>query len=352
MRRCSSYKQAKVVQRADQQGQILVLFTLAVVAMIAMVGLVIDGGSAFAQRRGQQNVADLAALAGADALLNGQTQAQATSVAKNVATSNFYTDGTGGVVINVTFPAGKVQVDVSAPHRNYFAGIVGQPTWPVSTTATALSGVPDTALGAAPVIMSISDFGSDGQPLAAFSQAACSGTNADGSTGCIWGNGNGDVPNNATDWAWTLYGDNVNTSTVRAYLEGVGKLNGVAGCNGTPPPAATIADGTAPYWGQGNNGMHNGAFNSANCLIGLDVPVPIVGPPTAPATTCTGSTQTDGCFKGWAMFHVTDWTKHGNQSHWMGWFLPSGVQYPSLTVTGCSGSACPELGTPQLKLVN
>ena len=116
MRRCSSYRQAKVVQRADQRGQILVLFTLAVVAMIAMVGLVIDGGSAFAQRRGQQNVADLAALAGADALLNGQTQAQATTVAKNVATSNSYTDGAGGVVINVTFPAGKVQVDVSAPH--------------------------------------------------------------------------------------------------------------------------------------------------------------------------------------------------------------------------------------------
>ena len=80
--------------------------------------------------------------------------------------------------------------------------------------------------------------------------------------------------------------------------------------------------------------------------------VPIVGPPNTPATTCTGSTQTDGCFKGWAMFHVTGWTKHGNQSHWMGWFLPSGVQYPSLTITGCSGISCPDLGTPQLKLVN
>ena len=38
---------------------------------IAMVGLVLDGGSAFAQRRDQQSAADLAALAGAnDYLLN------------------------------------------------------------------------------------------------------------------------------------------------------------------------------------------------------------------------------------------------------------------------------------------
>lgn len=194
--------------------------------------------------------------------------------------------------------------------------------------------------------MSILNFGSDGKPLPAYSQAACSGNNAYGVPGCIWGNGNGDVPNNVTDWAWTLYGPNVNTSTVKSYLDGFGS------CGGTPPPAVTVAADTAPYWGQGNNGMHNGAFNSADCIVGLDVPVPIVGPPDPPATTCTASSQTDGCFKGWAMFHVTGWTKHGNQSHWMGWFLPTGVQYPSLTVGACSGSSCPQLGTPQLKLVN
>jgi len=47
-------------------GQIIVIFALGLVAMIAMVGLVLDGGSTFAQRRGQQNAADLAALAGAN----------------------------------------------------------------------------------------------------------------------------------------------------------------------------------------------------------------------------------------------------------------------------------------------
>ena len=224
-------------------------------------------------------------------------------------------------------------------------------TWQVSVTATALSGVADTAIGAAPVIMSIQDFGSNGQPLPQYTQANCP------ATGCIWGNGNGDVPNNATDWAWTLYGGNVNTSSVRDYLGGVGQLHGISGCTGTVPNI-TIGSGTTggttlnPYWGQDNNGMHNGAFKSANCITGIDVPVPIVGPPVSPATTCTGSTQTDGCFQGWAMFHVTGFTKHGNQSQWKGWFVSPVAQSPWLTVTGCSGSSCPLIGPPQLNLTN
>ena len=148
------------------------------------------------------------------------------------------------------------------------------------------------------------------------------------------------------DWAWTLYGQNVNTSTVRSYLEAFGN------CGGTAVPDVTINAGEAPYWGQGNNGMHNGAFNSADCIVGLDVPVPIVGLPDAPATTCTNSSQTDGCFKGWGIFHVTDFSKHGNQSKWIGWFLPTGIQYPNLTITNCTGTNCPILGTPDLRLVN
>ena len=326
--------------RGRQGGQMLVLFTLALIAMIAMVGLVIDGGAAYAQRRGQQNAADLAALAAADALYNGQTQGQATTVAQNVAATNFYTNGTNGVVVSVTYPGGQVKVDVQAPHQNYFAGVVGQPIWQVSTTASANAGIPDTAVGAAPVILPISDFNPDGSPKAQYTAANCA------PSGCEWGNSNGDVPANATDWAWTLYGANVNTSTVRSYLEAFGT------CGGTPVADVTINDGEAPYWGQGNNGMHNGAFNSANCIVGLDVPVPIVGPPVAPAATCTNSAEINGCFKGWAMFHVTGFEKHGNQSKWIGWFLPTGVEYPNLKITSCSGTSCPDLGTPDLYLAN
>ena len=318
-------------RKRGQSGQILVLFTLALVAIVAMVGLVIDGGAAYAQRRAQQNAADLAALAAANALYNGQSQAQADAVAKEVTASNTYIHNTNGVVVTVTFGT-EVKVDVQAPHRNFFAGVVGQPTWQVATTASAAAGVPDTAVGAAPIIMPDSDFNPDGTPMAEYTAANCA------PAGCEWGNANGDVPANPTDWAWTLYGENVHTNTVRDYLESFG------GCGGAAVADITIAAGEAPYWGQGNNGMHNGAFNSGSCIVGLDVPVPIVGPPNAPATTCTNSTQTDGCFKGWAMFHVTDFSKHGHDSKWVGWFLPMGIEYPNLKITNCTGTTCPESG--------
>jgi Flp pilus assembly protein TadG len=326
--------------RDPQRGQMLVLFTLALIAMIAMVGLVIDGGAAYAQRRGQQNAADLAALAAADALYNGKSQAEATTIAKSVASTNAYPDGANGIVVTVTYPGQQVKVDVQAPHRNYFAGVVGQPNWQVATTASAIAGIPDTAVGAAPVIMPIGDFNGDGTPKTQYTEANCA------PAGCEWGNSNGDVPENATDWAWTLYGPNVDTKNVRDYLEAFGT------CGGGPVPDVTINSGEAPYWGQHNNGMHNGAFNSGNCIVGLDVPVPIVGPPAPPDATCTNSTQTDGCFKGWAMFHVTDFSKHGNQSKWIGWFLPSGVEYPNLKIRNCNGTSCPDLGTPELRLTN
>ena len=47
----------------EQQGQIIVLFAGALIALILMVGLVVDAGFAFAQRRTSQNAADFAAMA-------------------------------------------------------------------------------------------------------------------------------------------------------------------------------------------------------------------------------------------------------------------------------------------------
>lgn len=48
-----------------QGGQTLVLLALALVAMLAVTGLIIDGGNAYAQQRGTQNGADAASEAGA-----------------------------------------------------------------------------------------------------------------------------------------------------------------------------------------------------------------------------------------------------------------------------------------------
>lgn len=336
-----------------QRGQAIVLFALSIVAIIAMVGLVIDGGAVYAQRRGQQSAADLAALAGANALLNGDIQGQATTIAKSVSASNGFTDSVNGVSVTVTFPTNLVQVDIHAPHQNYFAGVVGQPSWQVSTTAQAqaLVQTPDTAFGAAPFILSNLAFGPNNEPLSAFTQSGCPTTNADGVAGCVFGDGHhGDYPQDTGDFAWTLFGANVNTSAVASYLSEIGYLHGISGCSQTS--AAPVTYATNDYIGQQNQGNHNGAINQAgNCIVGVTLAVPITGPPVS-GTTCNDQTHTNGCFYGWAEFHVTGIFKAGNDSHVDGWFLnaPSGNLNNSLSDTNCSGSSCPPIGPTILKL--
>ena len=336
-----------------ERGQIIVLFAISIAVVIAMVGLVIDGGAVYAQRRDQQSAADLAALAGADALLNGKTQAEATTVARGVAQSNGFGYADPGVSVSVTFPPGLVQVDIGAPHQNYFAGIAGQPIWQVSTTAQAeaLINKPDTAVGAAPFILSAQDFNlATGQPLSQYTQSGCPAQNSDGVAGCQFGNGNGDVPNNATDMAWTLFGANVNTRDVASYLNELGYLNGVSGCSEQSISPVTYA--ANDYIGQDNSGMHNGAINQGgNCIIGLTLAVPITGTPIT-GTTCNHDSHTDGCFYGWAAFHVTGLVKQGNLSHVDGWFVPltQGLLTGSLSDTNCSEATCPPIGPAILRL--
>lgn len=54
---------------ASGRGQVLVLFAGGLLAIVAMVALVIDGGNAFAQQRSAQNAADSASEAGASMLV-------------------------------------------------------------------------------------------------------------------------------------------------------------------------------------------------------------------------------------------------------------------------------------------
>lgn len=51
--------------RDDERGQAIVLVALFMIGLVAVVGLVADGGVVFAQRRDLQNVADAAAVAAA-----------------------------------------------------------------------------------------------------------------------------------------------------------------------------------------------------------------------------------------------------------------------------------------------
>ena len=305
----------------SSSGQIIIIFALALVAVIAMVGLVLDGGSTFAQRRTQQSAADLASLAGAnDYLLNHDTTL-ATARARTVAATNGFTHGTSGVTVDVAVTTAngvEVKVDITAPHQNHFAGVVGMSTWPVSTTATAQSGYPDTAVGAAPMLFSIDAFGPNGTPLAAYGNAASPFTFDHGQ------GQSGDAPDAANLMSWTDYDPltNDNTRVMHDIIVGATVVS----------PTFDFGD----YIGEHNNGQHAALFG--DLIYPADYPVPIV--------------DHTGHFQGWATFHLTGASQGGKSV--TGYFKTNFVQ-EKLTIGSCSAAAndCPRyVGSYVLKLVN
>jgi len=311
---------------ARQRGQILVLFTLAAVAAIAMVGLVLDGSDTFAQRRDEQNAADMAALAGANAYLNvyslspGTASAKvllATAAANAAATAtaaqNGYLDGVEGATVSVNTrllsTGAETQVGITKPHTNNFARIVGFSSWPVSVDAAAQSGSIDTAIAAAPWLMHIDAFNPDGSPKY--------GPDNPQSFGEV----NGDYPVGALDLSWTDFNgsNNVNTDEVDDII------------NGENTVTATFSlENGGQYIGQKNEGNHTALYTDVNSeLAGKEVPIPIVG-------DCPGGVPSEGgCFKGWALFRVIS-ADGGACKCITGYFVPDGFQRYPMTVGECT----------------
>ena len=132
--------------RRSGSGQILVVFVLAMVAIIGVVGLAIDGGGAYAQRRDQQTRVrscrprrgerlpaeqqlDPGDGPGPDRRRRRTTSPTAAGRRRSASTS---TRATGS----------RSRSTIESPHRNSFLGALGMTNWNVTTTATALAGLP------------------------------------------------------------------------------------------------------------------------------------------------------------------------------------------------------------------
>jgi len=159
-----------------EPGQVLVLFGLALVGLLAMVALVLDGGYLYVQRRTAQTAADAAALAGTAELSHatsatGDTsigpavckyaQANSFGIAPNI-TNAYFVDtngnqitgyaialppacgGTGGTT---TIPwggntgANGVHVDVNIPYHTLLAGMIGVSNITAAASATGQVGI-------------------------------------------------------------------------------------------------------------------------------------------------------------------------------------------------------------------
>jgi Flp pilus assembly protein TadG len=321
----------------EARGQIIVIFVIAIFAIIGVVGVVLDGGSTFAQRRDEQNVSDLAAMAGAMAYLNtsgtsGTKMPAAESAARLIATTNGYTDGTEGVAVNVQVTPGSVaatvKVDIMKPHRNNFAAVLGFESWPVSVTASAIaSESPNAANGAMPLLFNAE----------AFPGAICD----EEVGGCVPevyvepGTGNEDVPQDATQFNWTVFctaeGDpdqdpltgncNANSNTVDELISGFGESTTVE-----------LTDDIGPL----NSGSHTSLFNELENYVGGTFPVPIV--------------DDDGNMVGFAYFKLLS-VEGSSEKAIRGYFV-SPVNAEQLVVNGGSPGATLNTGVYKLALVN
>jgi hypothetical protein len=144
------------------RGQTLVVFALALTALLGMVGLVIDGGNAFAQQRRTQNAVDAAAEAGAvqlarrmvglpgtdaewDARVDEAVRAVATVNGVTTSMTPEYTDDTGAPLGPVG--EGSIPPDTFGVHaagdRNFstfISGVLGLSAFTASAEATAITG--------------------------------------------------------------------------------------------------------------------------------------------------------------------------------------------------------------------
>ena len=158
----------------SERGQILVIVGVGLLAMIAMVGLVVDAGNAWAQQRDSQNASDAAAEAGATQMAEnlpyfaaGQTPPNtngevAAAVTASLAANNvqieeaWYTDFTGnrvggapligpGALSSSALPNQAwdgVEVTSTKDFDTFLAGIFGIDQWTARTRGTAIAGYP------------------------------------------------------------------------------------------------------------------------------------------------------------------------------------------------------------------
>lgn len=293
----------------DESGQALVLFVIVLVAVTAMTGLVLDGGGAFAQRRQQQKVADLAAMAGAIALANTGSTGSASSRAQDVAAANGYSNGSAATEVSVSFPgAGRVRVTVGRPHANAFASVVGQNSWDVETTATAMSGYPNAAYGAMPILFNKKAF-NNGYPTNTEPPGMLYGLPPNlVDEGC-----EKDVPCDDSSFNWTVYctagGNECNGDS-----DGVRKIidqNGI-------PTVVDLGDDIGPL----NFGNHTTLFGGLHRWIESEFPVSIV--------------DDEGNMVGWAIFHLT--SIEGGNDKVMGGYFVSPINPSSLTIVPGGGT--------------
>lgn len=124
----------------NERGQALIIITFAIIGLIGLTGLTVDGGMAYSDRRHAQNAADSAAMAAALAHVRG---ADLQETALGITSSNGYEDVT---ITSVTSPSGcpagstnnkDITVQIVSKIDTTFATVVGIRQMTNRVTATS-----------------------------------------------------------------------------------------------------------------------------------------------------------------------------------------------------------------------
>lgn len=135
----------------SEQGSILIMTSVSMVVLIGLMGLAIDVGSLYHQRRVLQTAADAGALGGGAEIYRGKTGLITGSV-RSATAQNGYTHDQNGVTVTVHHPPisgfhigdpEAVEVVVAQPSPTYFMRVFGWSTVGVGARAVAWAGAND-----------------------------------------------------------------------------------------------------------------------------------------------------------------------------------------------------------------
>lgn len=239
-------------RNSGHRGQMLVLFSLSLVAIVLLVGLVVDVGYALSQRRTAQDAADFASIAGTKVVgqkLTGDaadgTDANVVAAIESTLAANGarvrdslnlplytarYVNGAGTDIgpVGSGMPAGAqgVAVEASTTWQPYFLGIIGVSNWTAGANAAAISPAINLGTGILP-------FGVSAATLAAHDE--CPPGETAGSAACPTFHLSPGSLNVPGGFAWLKFGCYNRTVASKHY--GLGQVLPAAngGCSNSKP---------------------------------------------------------------------------------------------------------------------
>lgn len=125
----------RTARPSEDRGATLIFVAVSLVALMALAGLIVDGGNAYSQRRQMQNAADTAATAGANALQRHR-QGESGATADTILTAARSAAGANGAKTDASFTCELIRLNTSGTE-------IGTAACPTSAAAV----VPADAFG-------------------------------------------------------------------------------------------------------------------------------------------------------------------------------------------------------------